>query len=236
MFGKRLVFPGLDLYTRSRHRLLPQFFKNGPISTLDAGCGNGALSYAAYRKGNHVTGISNDKNQIDKNRLFFQWLNTDSYRLQFKHLDLYNLPSLETRFDQIFCFEVLEHLLNDRMVLTHLFNCLNEGGMLHTCVPNSLHPKHTHIVPSKIENGDHVRPGYTFESLRLLLESVGFKVVDVVGIGSSILTRLDKPIRWVRVKYGELSAVPLFFLTLPFNSLDYINPKMPFSIYCLSVK
>ncbi len=58
---KWMFFPGLDLYTRGRYRFLPRFFIEGSVRTLDAGCGNGALAYAAYRRGNEVLGVTIDQ-------------------------------------------------------------------------------------------------------------------------------------------------------------------------------
>ena len=58
---KWMLFPGLDLLTRCRYRFLPTFFAAGPLLTLDAGCGNGALSYAAYKLGNTVLGVTADQ-------------------------------------------------------------------------------------------------------------------------------------------------------------------------------
>jgi len=58
LWGKRLMFPGLDLHTRCRYRRLPKFFREGAIVTLDAGCGNAALCYAAYQPGNPKGSIS----------------------------------------------------------------------------------------------------------------------------------------------------------------------------------
>jgi hypothetical protein len=37
LWGKRLLFPGLDLHTRSRYRFLTRYFSEGPIGTLDVG-------------------------------------------------------------------------------------------------------------------------------------------------------------------------------------------------------
>ena len=74
LWGKRLLFPGLDLNTRCRYRFLPRFFREGPIDTLDAGCGNGALSYAAYRRGSRVLGVTMDLGQVQKAREYFGFL------------------------------------------------------------------------------------------------------------------------------------------------------------------
>src|SRR6185295_9421127 len=71
ILAKRILFPGLDLHTRCRYKFLPDLFREGDIETLDAGCGNGALSYAAYKKGNRVLGVSYVKREVDDtNQLF----------------------------------------------------------------------------------------------------------------------------------------------------------------------
>ena len=92
LWGKRLLFPGLDLHTRSRYRFLTRYFREGPIDTLDAGCGNGALSYAAYLRGNRVLGVTMDSLQVEKADEYFSFLGTDPIRLKFKVCNLYDLP------------------------------------------------------------------------------------------------------------------------------------------------
>src|SRR5579864_4702514 len=92
--GKRLLFPGLDLHTRSRYRFLTRYFREGPIDTLDAGCGNGALSYAAYLRGNRVLGVTMDSTQVEKANEYFSFVGTDPARLKFKICNLYDLPQI----------------------------------------------------------------------------------------------------------------------------------------------
>jgi hypothetical protein len=41
LWGKRLLFAGLDLHTRSRYRFLTRSFSEGPIGTLDVGAAMG---------------------------------------------------------------------------------------------------------------------------------------------------------------------------------------------------
>ena len=101
ILGKRLIFPGLDINTRSRYRFLPEYFITGLVDTLDAGCGNGALAYAAYKKGNNVLGVSSSESDIVRNRKYFSHLRIDKDRLKFKVLNLYDLPSINNKFDQI---------------------------------------------------------------------------------------------------------------------------------------
>jgi SAM-dependent methyltransferase len=232
-----MFFPGLDLYTRGRYRFLPRFFLEGSLRTLDAGCGNGALAYAAYRRGNSVLAVTFEPTQVEKARALFSSLGVGPERLRFEVLNLYNLDDLKTKFDQIICTETLEHIRDDRKIIASFWGLLNDGGVLHLCCPNADHPIHHLGRIDNSEDGGHVRDGYTLESYRKLLEPAGFKIEKCVGIGSPALEFFDRPIRTIRNRFGVLAAVPLFLLAYPWILLfDRINPPCPFSLYVQAVK
>lgn len=235
-WGKALLFPGLDLNTRCRARFLPRYFRPGPLETLDAGCGNGALAYAAYRLGNRVLGISNDMEQIARTRAYFAGHHVDKHRLSFEICDLYDLPSLGRRFDQIICSETLEHVRRDDLIVQYFYDMLRPGGVLHLCSPNGLHPSHHLGRTDAPEDGGHVRDGYTLESYATLLAPAGFQIVATVGLGSPILQIIDGPVRYLRNHLGDFVALPAFILVLPFAKLDYTDPKTPFSLYIQAIK
>jgi cyclopropane fatty-acyl-phospholipid synthase-like methyltransferase len=233
---KSLVFPGVDLNTRCRARFLPAFFTAGPVETLDAGCGNGALSLPAYRMGNRVLGITLDNDQIQRNRDLFAMRGTDPDRLQFEICNLYDLHKLDRKFDQIICSETIEHISRDQEVVAAFHSILNPGGVLHLCAPNALHPRYHQGLVNGPENGGHVRDGYTFETYRALLEPVGFRVVDQAGLGTPWLLTLDRSVRSIRNKFGNLAAMPMFFLVWPLTFFDHLNPKVPLSLYVKAVR
>lgn len=234
---KWLLFPGFDLHTRCRYRFLTSYFKSGPIDTLDAGFGNGALAYAAYKLGNNVLGVSFDPEQIRKaDALFSKVIKDNSNRLQFQLCNLYDLPKLDRNFDQIICSETLEHIKDDKRIIKYFYDILNRGGVLHLCCPYALHPHHHLGRVDGLEDGGHVRDGYTLESYESLLKPAGFKIVKSVGLGTSLLVDLDQVVRGVTNKYGEICSLPLFVLTWPLQFLDKINPKVPFSIYVQAIK
>jgi SAM-dependent methyltransferase len=236
LWGKKLFFPGIDLHTRCRSYFLPKFFRPGEIDTLDAGFGNGALSYAAYKLGNRVLGVTYDPTQVHKAHTFFSALNTDPENLQFQTCNLYDLPKLNRKFDQIICSETLEHIKKDNVIVEYFYDILKPGGILHLCCPFSLHPEHNLGRTDGPEDGGHVRDGYTLESYQNLLRPVGFEIVKSMGLGSPLLVALDKSMVAVRIKLGEIAALPLFLLTLPLQRLDYLNPAVPFSIYVQAIK
>ena len=191
---KRALFPGLDLHTRCRYRYLPRQFRAGPIDTLDAGCGNGALAYAAYKLGNRVLGISVRADEIRRNQEYFGALLPNCDRLQFREMNIYDLPELGRMFDQIVCSETLEHITRDAEVVATFADLLRPGGVLHLCCPFALHPNNNLGRVAGPEDGGHVRDGYTLETYRCLLDSVGLQIVACGGLGSPLLVRLDRHI------------------------------------------
>lgn len=236
LLGKRLLFPGLDLHTRCRYRFLPRYFQPGPISTLDVGCGNGALSYAAYKLGNSVVGVTNNPDQVSKVCALFSALGLDGDRFRFEVCDIRDLIRLNRKFNQIICSETLEHIRQDDVVIRDFYNLLRPGGILHLSCPFRLHPEHNFGRTGVPEDGRHVRDGYTLESYRSLLEPAGFKIVKSVGLGSPALVRLDKFTRRIRNKAGDMLALPFFLLTWPLQALDFTDPNVPYSLYVKAVK
>jgi SAM-dependent methyltransferase len=236
LWGKRLLFPGLDLHTRSRYRFLTRYFREGPIDTLDAGCGNGALSYAAYLRGNRVLGVTMDPTQVEKANEYFSFVGADPARLKFKVCNLYDLPQIKEKFDQIICSETMEHITRDKLVVEYFYQALRDDGVLHLCCPFSDHPGNKGRVCTDESLGWHVRDGYTMESYRALLEPAGFQIVKSAGFGSPLLVKMTNIIQPVFSRMGAAFAFPLFLLSWPFQLLDYENPKVPWSLYVQCVK
>jgi cyclopropane fatty-acyl-phospholipid synthase-like methyltransferase len=230
------MFPGLDLHTRCRYRRLSKFFRVGAIRTLDAGCGNGALSYAAYRGGNQVLGVTMEADQVQKDTEYFSFLGADPGRLRFQILNLYDLPKLNGKFDQIICSETLEHITRDKLVVEYFHGLMNDGGVLHLCCPYSEHPGNKGHVCTDESIGWHVRDGYTMDTYRALLEPAGFEIVKSAGLGSPFFTKLHDLILFVWSRLGFAAALPLFVLTWPLQIFEYQDPKVPISLYVQCVK
>jgi len=233
---KRILFPGLDLHTRCRYKFLPDLFREGNIETLDAGCGNGALSYAAYKKGNRVLGVSYVKREVDDTKELFSRLGIPRERIELRELNLYNLQTLNCKFDQIICSETLEHIKRHEEVVESFASMLNPGGRLVLCCPNAPHPENALGRQDVPEDGGHVRDGYTLESYRQLLEPAGLEIISHLGLGSPLLCKADNMVRKVRNKLGDGWSIPLFLLLLPLTLLDYANPKVPLSLAVVAEK
>ena len=92
--AKRVFFPGLDLHTRCRLRFLAAYIRTGTLHTLDAGSGNGALSYVAYRKGNRVLGVSFSQREVDHTVALFRYMGISESLVEFRQMNIYDLKSL----------------------------------------------------------------------------------------------------------------------------------------------
>jgi SAM-dependent methyltransferase len=233
-----LIYPGLDLHTRNRASLC-LFWKTGPRQVLDAGSGNGYFSWLAYQSGATVTAMNLEASQVVKARAFLiDYRQADPDRLRFEQCNLYELAGETRQFDEIICYEVLEHLRRDQEVVAQFFRLLAPGGVLHVCCPHRLHPRHQ-AEGARLdvnETGGHVREGYTEKDLRNLVEPVGFEIDRVAGIGTPGVYHADRILRAIRNRLGEVCALPLSPLALPFVWFARFNPAMPFSIYVRAVK
>ncbi|MBE0612760.1 MAG: class I SAM-dependent methyltransferase [Burkholderiales bacterium] len=235
-FTRKLIYPGLDLHTRNRASLR-RYWRTGPRDVLDAGSGNGYFSWLAYESGARVVAMNIDQTQLDRAKDFLLRLKkADPKRIQFERCNLYDLAKDTRTFDEIICFEVLEHLQRDGDVAREFYRVLRPGGILHLCCPNRLHPRHSAEVLDLNETGGHVRAGYTELDYRELLEPLGFRINHVVGIGPKSVYIADRVLRAIRTSVGDIFALPLLPLALPCIWIARVNPKVPFSLYVSAVK
>ncbi len=145
--------------------------------TLDAGCGSGAFTMYAARQGDEAVGVSfNERN----NRVAAERAKVLGVRnTSFVTDNLRKLDELSARigtFDQIICFETIEHIMDDRKLLRDFCNLLREGGRLFLTAPYKYYNRIMGDTISEIENGDHVRWGYTHEEIGALLKEAGFEL------------------------------------------------------------
>jgi SAM-dependent methyltransferase len=181
--------------------------------------------------------INFEQQQVEKSINFLiEYRQADPSRLRFEQKNLYDLPRETRVFDEVICFEVLEHLLRDGDVATEFFRVLRPGGALHLCCPYRLHPRHRVEELDTRESGGHVRAGYTEDDYRRLLEPIGFRIESVVGIGTPAVYHADRVLRAIRNRFGDWVALPLLPIALPAVWFATLNPRMPFSLYVKAVK
>ena len=232
-----LALPGTDIFTR-RRTSIEQNWMRGSRRVLDAGFGNGWFAYRACKTGATVTAVANQSELIEKARsLYNGYLGIPETRLKFMEMNLYDVANLEDAFDEIICYETLEHIRNDQLVCQVFHDLLKPGGVLHLCCPNAEHPRWRHEKIDFDETGGHVRAGYTEWGYRALLEPIGFHVERLEGIGGPLLVRLQENVqvparRW----FGEAGAAAAAFIGMPLIWFDVLTPTVPFSIYVRAIR
>lgn len=225
-----------------RYRWLRRHLLRGPKRTLDAGCGSGAFTLFAALNGNHATGISFDtrNNRVAAARA--RLLGVSGAR--FVHHDLRELDRIAGTlggFDQIICFETIEHVFNDDKLMGDLARLLEPGGRLLVTVPYKHHRPQLGESVSGCEDGAHVRWGYTHEELGALLRAHGVEVTVqeyASGLVSQQLANLSRLLGRAHAQFGwgatfplrTLQAVdrPLTRLTgYPYLSIAVVGEKRP---------
>lgn len=223
VFGwKPLLFNG-DPCVLDRWLWLRRHLRRGPVRTFDAGCGNGAFSIYSARCGNEVVaGSFSPREQQDAQRRA-QTLGVTG--IDFRTLDLREIEDHRDAlgsFDQIICFETVEHVIDDEGLVRSLAAMLRPGGQLLLTAPFEGHrPLYTEQRhPSPVEDGSHVRYGYTQERLRLLAEGAGLEVVSEGFVSGVVSQKLTDLMRRLTARLGLLAGWAIVLPLRPLVILD----------------
>ncbi|MBI3590056.1 MAG: methyltransferase domain-containing protein [Candidatus Melainabacteria bacterium] len=190
---------------------LKKYLKPGFLRTLDAGCGSGTFTLYAAKLGNDALGISFDKrnNSVAQERAMLLGIQNAN----FIEWDLRNLSSLSNDiglFDQIICFETIEHIKEDCKLLSALSKLLNPGGRILLTAP---YKYYNHLFTDKVseyEDGGHVRWGYTHEEMGDIFTDAGLELETkeyISGFFSQQICNLQRILSFV---FGDLSWFMVF--------------------------
>jgi SAM-dependent methyltransferase len=190
---------------------------------LDAGAGNGGFAIFAARMGNESLGLSFSADEMSAAKRRAAICHAESARFAIRDLrTLGDGVSPEGQFDEIICFEVIEHLLDDAKLVRELAAMLRPGGRLLITAPYLPHRPLLGEQLSETEDGGHVRWGYSEERLRSLAQHAALDVVEigyVSGVISQRLTNLQR-------RLGRLSQALGWGLTLPLRLLSPLDRRL----------
>jgi SAM-dependent methyltransferase len=144
---------------------------------IDIGCGTGAFTIGAARRGYEALGLSwDERNQAEATK---RAQICRAAMATFSICDVRNLherAEYHERFDIAICTENIEHILNDLKLIRDISNCLKPGGRLLLTTPNYYYRAITSDDNGpfcRTETGWHVRRGYTKSMLTELCQSAG---------------------------------------------------------------
>jgi SAM-dependent methyltransferase len=225
-FGwKPLLIHG-DPCVLDRWLWLRRHLRRGRVRTFDAGCGNGAFSIYAARCGNDVLAASFSPREQEDARRRAQTLGVAG--IDFRTLDLRELEEHREslgRFDQIICFETIEHLSDDEGLVRSLGAMLEPRGRLLLTTPfEGHHPLYSEErEPSPVEDGSHVRYGYSQQRLRQIAEQAGLQVEDEGFISGLISQKLTDLMRRATARLGRLGG---WLVVLPLRPLVLLDAPL----------
>jgi SAM-dependent methyltransferase len=219
MLGWRSLLIHGDPCVLDRWLWLRRHLRKGPARTFDAGCGNGGFSIYAARCANAVVAASFSEREQQDARRRAEALGLTG--IDFRILDLREIEAHRDslgRFDQIICFETIEHVNDDEGLVRSLAGMLAPGGRLLLSTPFDGHrPLYSEErAPSAVEDGSHVRYGYTPERLRRIVRDAGLEVADEGFISGIVSQKLTDLMRRLTERIGVKAA---WALLLPLRAL-----------------
>jgi 2-polyprenyl-3-methyl-5-hydroxy-6-metoxy-1,4-benzoquinol methylase len=208
-----------DPCVRDRSEWLRRHLRDGALRTLDAGCGTGAFTMFAATIGNDAVGLSFDRrnNEVAADRAKRLGL----CRIQFLTADLRELDRQTDlgMFDQIICFETIEHILDDRKLLREFAWRLNPGGrLLLTTLFSGYIPLPGDEVGAK-EDGGHVRWGYTQPEMAALLAEFGLVVERQDYLSGVVSQKLTALLR----RLSTMQPLAAWAMTFPLRALQIFD-------------
>jgi 2-polyprenyl-3-methyl-5-hydroxy-6-metoxy-1,4-benzoquinol methylase len=151
----------------SKLKLLDEYLLPG--SCLDIGCGNGLYGRKILERCSELLQID----VVDRR-------SPEAKQYPFRIMYARNLDLPAQSYDNVIAFDILEHLDDDINFLQQVRRLCRKGGRLIISVPNEDDKQPRMMGLTHMHHVDKThRREYADESLRALLESNGFKVLEI---------------------------------------------------------
>lgn len=225
-FHKKTTFqPRLISFKNFTYRtILESLVKNLPppedcVNVLDIGCGAGTISIFLANLGYKVKGIDISRKAINVCKKNAKQLIPKKELIKFERVEFPYYSSVEL-FDVALCFEVIEHLKNNKLAISKIYNLLKKGGLLLLSAPSENAPLRKIGYANNFDKEvGHIRR-YTIKDLVYILETTGFEILEirkVEGIIRNFLFVNKIAGQFIKFIKGPISDLVTFIdnLTIP---------------------
>jgi tRNA (mo5U34)-methyltransferase len=195
------------------------------VSALDIGCNAGFYSFELAARGASVLAIDHDEHYLRQASWAARHLDPEG-RVEFRRMGVYELDSLEQRFDLILFLGVLYHLRHPLLALDLVAERLRGRLVLQTLTMPGEEPIETPRDVSIDERGRLTAPGWpraafieqslagdptnwwAFDDacVRAVVRSCGLRVSDAPGHETYLCERAGEPDRQREARVAELRA------------------------------
>jgi SAM-dependent methyltransferase len=185
------MFPGTNWISRDKSRVVKMFLSGTPerpVRTLDCGCGNAYFTHQAVLHGSDCLGITIHDWERAHCEEMREYLGIPAEQMTFRTTSLAELaqdPLHQRQYDQVLLLDVIEHIRDARRTFRQIHRLLDENGFVYVTTPDrDWQGNADRIRVTRVEDGWHVRNGYTFEQLERILEESGFEPIDRLRFGT----------------------------------------------------
>jgi len=149
-------------------------------SVLDLGCNNGQHSLKIARKCRKVVGVDYDRMQLQIARESSRDKGIKNVKFIFHNLEK-KLSIKNNSFDKILCLDVLEHIVNRKLLLKEIKRILKPEGIAFIAIPNtktSWKKLQKKVGLNYYSDPDH-KIEYSLESAKKTLNMAGFEILSL---------------------------------------------------------
>lgn len=243
LFGYRAAFIHGDPMMLDRWRFVTRHLPrtgNGE-HLFDVGCGTGAFTIGAAKRGYDATGLSWDERNQKVAQERARICHADKARFPIGDARVLDtIDGHEERYEFVLSLENIEHLLNDKKLIKDLAACIKPGGWLILSTPNY---QYRAVTPEDDgpfvteETGWHVRRGYTPAMLRELAGWAGLEVEEIGSCSGWFSQKLTWVLRRFGNKLGWPLILPLRVLPPIFDrSIRWLTGYPDFSVTLVAYK